>query len=434
MTIRLVSVLLISSVFGSALSACGGGGGSGGNSDSGSGTAGSAAATSAPAAASSAASSPAAVNPASGGTGNPPAIPQSSIPNVQPIAVSAAPGLTRNMLTTSVTVCAPGTGNCATIDNIQVDTGSQGLRILASALPATLQLPTLPSGSGTAGECAVFGGGYTWGAVRSADVQMAGQLAASLPVQLIGDSILPTVPSDCASSGLAMQTVATLRSNGILGVGQFAADCGGGCVNSALPRWYYSCTGVTCQASAQPLDQQVTNPVSAFALDNNGVVIDLPAVADAGAPTVSGSLIFGIGTQANNVLGSATVLRTNAQSGFVTTISGGQTYSLSYLDSGSNALFLSNGSMPQCGLWYCPATPQALSAEITGTDGTTSTVAFSVANSQTLFNSSNNAFDNLAGIASNSFGWGLPFFYGRRVFTAIESRLTSAGAGPYYAF
>jgi hypothetical protein len=264
---------------------------------------------------------------------------------------------------------------------------------------------------------------------------MAGQLAAALPVQVIADPTVPSVPSDCSGTGLAMQSSTSLRSNGILGVGLFAADCGGTCANSAAPRWYYSCNASgACQASAQPLSQQVTNPVSAFALDNNGVVIDLPAVAATGAPTVSGSLIFGIGTQANNVLGGATVLRANAQSGYVTTVSNNQTYSLSYLDSGSNALFIANARMPQCGLWYCPATPQAANATITGSDGTSAAVSYSVGNSTALFNSTNNAFANLAGISSNSFGWGLPFFYGRRIYTAIESRLTSAGAGPYYAF
>jgi hypothetical protein len=69
-----------------------------------------------------------------------------------------------------------------------------------------------------------------------------------------------------------------------------------------------------------------------------------------------------------------------------------------------------------------------------GTDGASNTVSFSIGNSTALFASSNNAFDNLAGIASNSFGWGLPFFFGRRVYTAIASRATSAGPGPYYAF
>ncbi|MFM0504925.1 DUF3443 domain-containing protein [Paraburkholderia caffeinilytica] len=362
-------------------------------------------------------------------------VPQSNTPNVQPITVSTAPGLTRNMLTTSVTVCQTGSSNCATIDNIQVDTGSNGLRILASALPASLPLAAVGSGSGVTGECAVFGGGYTWGAVRSADVRMAGQLAASIPIQLIADPALPDVPTDCAGAGPSMLTVASLRANGILGVGLFAADCGSGCVNTALPRWYYSCDASgACLASTQALAQQVSNPVSRFALDNNGVVIDLPAIADAGAASVSGSLIFGIGTQANNTLGGASVVKTNQVTGYVVTSSAGQTYSQSYIDSGSNALFFNNTQLPQCGYWYCPSATQTASASIVGTNGATSTVSFSIGNATTLFASSNNAFNNLAGISGNSFGWGLPFFFGRRVYTAIASRVTSAGPGPYYAF
>lgn len=430
MSIRIVSLILIAGAFGAALSGCGGGGG-GGGSGSGASTAAPASST-APASASSPASAPAASAPLAS---SPATVPQSNTSNTQPIAVTTAPGLTRNILTTSVTVCVPGTSNCATIDNVQVDTGSQGLRLLASALPSNLQLTAIPSGSGTTGECAVFGGGYTWGAVRTADVRIAGELAEALPIQLIADPSVPTVPSDCAGSGLAMQTSATLHSNGILGVGLFAADCGSGCVGSALPRWYYSCDASgACANSVQPLAQQVANPVSAFPLDNNGVIIDLPAVSDGGAASVAGSMYFGVGTQADNVLGNATVLKANAQSGYVSTTSNGQTYSFSYLDTGSNALYIANAGMPECGLWYCPATTQAANATIAGTDGTTTAIAFSVANANALFGTSNNAFDNLAGIASNSFGWGLPFLFGRRVYVAIEARLTSAGNGPYYAF
>ncbi|CAE6751209.1 hypothetical protein R69927_02175 [Paraburkholderia domus] len=411
-----------------ALAGCGGGGGTSADSS----PAGSASPPSSPSAASpSGASAPSGAAVSSTAT----SVPQSSTPNVQPITVAAAPGLTRNMLTTSVTVCQPGTSNCATINNIQVDTGSHGLRILASALPASLTLAAVGSGSGVTGECAVFGGGYAWGAVRSADVRMAGQLAAAIPIQLISDPAVPNVPTDCAGSGPAMLNVSSLRANGILGVGLFAADCGSGCVNAALPRWYYSCdAGGACLASTQALAQQVSNPVSRFALDNNGVVIDLPAIADAGAVSVSGSMIFGIGTQANNTLGGASVVKANPVTGYVATSSAGQTYAQSYLDSGSNGLFFSNSQLPQCGYWYCPSSTQTASASIIGSDGVSNTVSFAIGNSTALFGSSNNAFNNLAGIASNSFGWGLPFFFGRRVYTAIASRATSAGPGPYYAF
>ncbi|OLL30481.1 hypothetical protein BTH42_17175 [Burkholderia sp. SRS-W-2-2016] len=362
-------------------------------------------------------------------------VPQSTVANVQPIAVGVSPGNTRNMLTTSVTVCETGTSNCATIDDIQVDTGSNGLRILASALPANLSLPRLAAGGGVSAECAVFGSGYAWGSLRNADVRLAGQLAASIPIHVIADSALPAAPTDCANAGPALLTVASLHSNGILGVGLFPVDCGSGCSNAALPRWYYSCTtGGSCTATRQPIAQQVTNPVSSFALDNNGVVIDLPAVADDGALSVAGSLIFGIDTQANNTLSGSTVLKANAATGYVTTSTGGQTYALSYLDSGSNGLFFRSTQFPLCGFWFCPSTTQALSASITGADGVSSTVSFTVGNSSTLFASANNAFANLAGNASQGFGWGLPFFYGKRVYTAIAARNTSAGAGPYYAF
>ncbi|MGF6779990.1 DUF3443 domain-containing protein [Paraburkholderia sp. GAS334] len=360
---------------------------------------------------------------------------QSTVPNVQPVTVSATPGLTRNMLMTSVTLCEPGTDHCATIDNVQVDTGSQGLRVLASALPAGLALPAIPSTNGTVGQCAVFGTGYTWGAVRSADVRMAGEIAAALPIHIIADASVPTVPADCGRSGLAMMSTGALRANGILGVGLFAADCGGACANSPLPRWYYDCVpGGTCTSSTQPVASQVTNPVSRFAFDNNGVVIDLPAVPDTGSPSVSGSLIFGIGTQANNVPDGATVLKANTGTGYITTTVDGKVYTQSFFDSGSNGLFFASTTLSVCGLWYCPTSLQTSTATIKGTDGATNILSFPVGNAQMLFATSNYAFNNLAGTAGNVFDWGLPFFFGRKVFTAIDSRPTPGGPGPYYAF
>ncbi|WP_308445022.1 DUF3443 domain-containing protein [Paraburkholderia flagellata] len=365
-------------------------------------------------------------------------MPQSTTPNVVTVTVGPTPTSTRNMLMTSVTVCVPGTSTCASVGNVQVDTGSQGLRLLASALPAGFALPAVQAGtgSGIAGECAVFGTGYTWGAVRSADVKLAGEAAASLPIQLIADPAVPaSAPAGCAGSGLAMNSATTLRSNGILGVGPFSADCGVSCVRAAVTPWYYACPASGCTASAQPLAQQVSNPVAAFATDNNGVVIDLPAVADGGASEVTGSMIFGIGTQANNTLGSASVLRANSGTGYVkTTTSDGTVYSLSYLDTGSNALYFNNSTMTRCGFWYCPSSPASFGATIAGIDGVGASVTFSVASATSLLATGNWAFSNLAGYNANAFGWGLPFFFGRRVFTAIASQATPAGEGPFFAF
>ncbi|WP_322071560.1 DUF3443 domain-containing protein [Paraburkholderia bannensis] len=418
-----------------ALAACGGGGGGSGGSTSG---------TATPASTPAAASAPAASGTGTA-TSTPPAsttgsVAQSTTPNVLPISVASTPTSTRNMLMASVTVCIPGTGTCATVDNVQVDTGSQGLRLLASALPAGFSLPAVAAGGGSApaGSCAAFGSGYTWGAVRSADVKLAGEVASALPIQLIADPSVPGAPSACKSFGLAMLNSTVLRSNGILGVGPFGADCGAACVNGPNSSWYYACpsgASGSCTPSAQPLAQQVSNPVAAFATDNNGVVIDLPAIPATGQGSVSGSLIFGIGSQANNALGSATVLRGNSVTGFVsTTTSDGSVYSQSYIDSGSNGFFFANTTLTRCGVWFCPSSPQSLSATLKGVDGVTANASLSVANATSLFATGNWAFNNLAGYNGSAFGWGLPFFFGRRVYTAIEAQTTPAGAGPYYAF
>jgi hypothetical protein len=415
------------------LAACGGGGGSGNPS---AGTTAAPAQASVPATASAPAAASAPVQAASSPTPASTAVTQSTTPNVQPVTVERAVTSTRNMLRTSVTVCVPGTSTCQTIDNIQVDTGSQGLRILASALDPSIALPLVADNdaSGAVGECLVFGSGYTWGAVRQADVRLAGQVAGATSVQLISDSALPNVPADCSQSGLPMLSATNLKGNGILGVGPFATDCGAGCANNALPRWYYNCGSGSCVAGTLAVAQQVTNPVANFATDNNGVIIELPAIPPEGASSVTGTMTFGIGSQANNLLGSATVFKSGPSSGYVSTSFGGSTYASSFIDSGSNGLFFPSSSLTKCGVWYCPASAQTLSATIGSSGGATAAVNFNVGTSTTLLASANYAFDNLAGVTNGTFDWGLPFFYGRRVFTALAGRATPAGNGPFYAF
>jgi len=66
------------------------------------------------------------------------------------------------------------------------------------------------------------------------------------------------------------------------------------------------------------------------------------------------------------------------------------------------------------------------------------TVNFSVANAAKLFDATppEYALNDLAGSnpLPSSFDWGLPLFYGRHVFTALENHSTSGGAGPYVAY
>lgn len=366
-------------------------------------------------------------------------------PNTVVITMDGGPGGgALNIPYVSVTVCEPGTSNCQTVDHIVVDTGSFGLRLVKpGVLNAGLKLPAVTlSGGNELGECAQFADGFTWGAVRRADVKLAGEVAAGIPIQTIGDQPggATGVPGECSSHGGAdLGTVAKLGSNGILGVGMFASDCDA-CATSVIPATYYSCTTSGCTGTKITAAQAVTNPVAYFPRDNNGVLIDLPAVVNAGATNPTGTLIFGIGTQANNALGSATVYAVDHAGNFTTTYKG-KTISNSFSDSGSNAIFFPDASLAQCNAsvgFYCPAAPLALSASIKAASGdANSAVNFSIVNVDSLSNSVTAA--NAGGPTGSIFGtatfdWGLPFFFGRKVFTAISGTSTPSGTGPFLAF
>jgi hypothetical protein len=362
--------------------------------------------------------------------------------NVLDVAVTGGPaGSSINVLYTTVTLCLPGTSTCQTIDNIQVDTGSYGLRILAPVLTLTFPVATLGNGSALL-ECTTFVDGYSWGPVTIADVKISGETASSVPVQIIGDSRYPTVPTDCVDNSTmpnAEDTVAGFGANGLLGIGPFAQDCGDGCVSGIPAPIYYSCpTESSCTGTTVPLADQVTNPVTLFATDNNGSIITLPSVATAGAATVSGSLIFGIDTESNNASGTETVVPV-AASGYLTSIFDANTLNESFIDSGSNGYFFSDSSLPTCTQsgftdFYCPTSTTSLSGEMQLASGT-STVDFEIGNAEQI-SESFSAFPGLGGTnpAPNSFDWGLPFFYGRRVAIAIQGFPTSVGTGPYVAY
>ena len=367
----------------------------------------------------------------------------------------------------TVTVCTPGSAtSCVTIDHVFLDTGSIGLRIFASAA-ASLGLPAVQAPAdaasatpaGSAVECYPFVLGAVWGGLAKADVRIAGELASNLPIQLIDDASPPThaVPADCtaAANGQLMNTAASLQANGILGIGMLAYDCGLECVSGNYASGYtlyYACpAGAACVPAALPAALQVQNPVTFFPVDNNGTIVALPALPQLGAQTVTGRLVFGIGTRANNQLPAAASLvfvdANPADAGYLyfTTTTGGTAYTDSYIDSGSNALFFDDASIARAcqsssgsgsSAWYCPPAALQRSATLTDVRGSTATVAYAVASADALFSTPGLGFDDLAGTlspGSKSFVWGLPFFYGRSVYTSIWGQTLSA-AGPWNAF
>ena len=382
----------------------------------------------------------------------------------------------------TVTVCAPGsTSNCQTIDHVEVDTGSYGLRLMSSVLNSSLAAALQPeqgSNNNAIVECTQFVDGFSWGPVALADVQISGESASSVPVQVIGDpSYESEIPSACSSTGTEEDTVAEFGANGIIGIGPFADDCGPACDLSVTsgenPGWYYTCpSGGTstsdCSEAAVAESSQVTDPVADFQTDNNGVIVEIESAAE-GAATDTGTLIFGIGTESNNALGGQTVLTADPNYGDITTdydTQDGNDMILpySYIDTGSNAYYFADGGIPSVAAcstqpnydssspqtWFCPASELKLSAVNSGQNGLESTVSFSVGNAYVLFDTyqTGTVFDDLAASSgpeptdcsaatqdfSCAFDFGFPFFLGRDVYVAFAGASTTGGTGPYFAY
>jgi hypothetical protein len=370
-----------------------------------------------------------------------------NVNNTAPLAVDGGPSGVNypNGAYVTATVCAPGTTTCSTIDHVLVDTGSVGFRVLPSALGSVSLTPQNASDGNPMGECYIAPTGYAWGSVALAKVQVAGEIASSIPIEVISPSSFPAAPAACTgqTTGGALNTVNALKAKAILGIGVFLQDCGSACA-SAPQNTYFSCPSGGCAPLPAAVAQQVSNPVAAFSSDNNGSQIQLPPVVAGGAATAQGSLIFGIGTQSNNGLAAATVYGVNSSGasagGFNSTYSG--TVYPGTISSGANANYFLTAAItgfPACPSsgFYCPGSQQTASVTNGGTNGTSGSVTLTIDNGDTLVQSGMFAFSSLAGPGGNrtsGFVFGIPFFYGRTVFTALNGASTPGGTGPYFAY
>jgi hypothetical protein len=395
-----------------------------------------------------------------GGGGSSTTPPEAPGANVLAFTVnSGPPGNAVDTPFATVKICAPGTSSCQSISGLVVDTGSYGLRLFASQITVNLPAET-GSGGSTFVECAYFGSFTTWGPMKTASVSLGGEPAINVPVQIMNDPSFPapsatqcggtSPPAACQCLNSALNpTVATtvqqIGSNGILGVGVFTNDCGPACSTapgSGTPG-YYLCPASDvsgCSVAVIPENEQAQNPVGLLPKDNNGILIELPAIPAEGAENVAGSLIFGINTQSNNMLGNATLYTlpvTGQTAGELTTTYKGANYP-GFLDTGSNGLFFPDSTIATCPSdagFFCPPSTLPLSAVNTGANNASGTIVFDIANGTQLLDSTNTAFNDLGGPLAGVFDWGLPFFFGRSVFFGIAGQNpTLAGSNAFYAY
>ncbi|PZA12154.1 hypothetical protein DNX69_09045 [Rhodopseudomonas palustris] len=343
--------------------------------------------------------------------------------NVVPIKLGFPPHGGFNRVLVSVTVCKPGTSQCATVNDVMIDTGSTGLRLQASALPAGFRLPDAVGPDRRAlAECLHFVGSRAWGGVVRADVRFGGLTAQDIPIQVVGEAAGPQ-PDSCPGGGAAP------TSNGTLGIGIHATDCGKACVQSSRMPLYYGCDAGACTPLTGAVDPayRLPNPVTRLPAHANGVVIDFPKGAPGGDRMVSGTLTFGVGTAANNQIGPARRLLLG-DNGRFTTVYQGQAFAGSYIDSGTETYIVPDAELPRCRVktaGFCPAADTAAKATLIGRDQSALAVDLAIGNYERLRNPSIGASDRLAlaaAPASTAFVWGAPFFLGKRISVLIEGR------------
>jgi hypothetical protein len=192
----------------------------------------------------------------------------------------------------------------------------------------------------------------------------------------------------------------------------------------------------------------------------------LPSVPSGGAPTATGTLTFGIGTETNNAIPSgATVYEADDVMGYFQSATyNGVTYTSNnsggtFIDSGSNALYILDETtlgteggvtMGDCIVsgtdigWYCPVTgttPEDFSmAPLTvfGANGTSGVLNLNINNYDTLSATGYAAFNNLGGpscdggsaagcsASTDYIDLGLPIFFGQPngIFVGISEGTT----------
>ena len=375
-----------------------------------------------------------------GGTSGGTTPPRPTDDNVMVVTVNGTPcssstsAFYPNKPCVSVTVCTPGTSTCQTIDDILLDTGSSGLRIFKQALNVSLG----SSDAGSLAECIQYADGSSdWGPVQMASVILGKEFAVQVPVQVI-DSTFGTLPALCRNPD---QSPADAGFNGILGVGLFAQDCGQDCSNSSDIGMYYVCDGSGCQGTAVPLSNQVQNPVALLPKDNNGVIVELPAVPLGGVPSVGRLPRTWYRHRGKQCSFCGDRLTPPTRYGeFSTTFNGKllpQQFHRHRIER-SIFPFSPSNSLPDCASasdWFCPTSTKSFSAVNTGSSGSPSgAISFDIGNFDRLTSSSNNVFAEIGGNDPDYFDWGLPFHFGRNIYIGLEGTESSLGSGTYWAY
>ncbi len=331
-----------------------------------------------------------------------------------------------NIPLVSVTICQPGTDNCQTVNRIELDTGSVGLRLFSS-LTKKLNLPAIKGPANqNIFECTSYGGGDSyWGPIRRADVKLGQEVASNVRIQT-----WQNVPNGVSCPIMAAQPEAG-QINGILGVSFAHDDCADvgtdkNCGENAAFH-YYKCIGSRCSPLNNATSLAVSNPVLGLPHDNNGYVIDFPAVP-APRNSIVGTIAFGLNSRKDNELGPAAAHELPVPAnGWFHLKYHGQIYP-SRFDTGADTYdFPAKFGLPMCD-YLCPDQPTTIHLSVL-TGDKINPFNIEITSPEEILNDSNvQVVPDMANLLLGSpFLMGMPFFYGKRVFFGLDRGANSPG-------
>jgi hypothetical protein len=324
-----------------------------------------------------------------------------------------------NVPAVTVTVCVPNTTTCQTIPHIELDTASTGLRVYADALKLDLAAETDAHGDHIM-DCAWI----HWGSIHTADVKLAGLTAQSIPIQVI-DTTSPRPPA----CGVDHERDPD-RFNGILGVSPALTD--------TMPTAYFHCDDHHCVNDGVDTSLQLANVIARLPTDNNGCILQFPDIADAGTSAVTGRMILGIGTRANNQAPNDLIkIVVDEPWGQFKVQADGRTWKSAF-DSGTwayNVPYLSDERCPSDQIRLCPSAPTTIPVDVLAASGDVAyKTSIAIANAS-LAPPQAMALNNLGSAwpGKDLLILGLPYFFGRSIYYAYDHRSTTLGPGPWVA-
>lgn len=319
-------------------------------------------------------------------------------------------------------------------DRVLLSTSTTGLVMLAEALPEGVDLYPLHDDAarpffgqafdGDVGHCIDFQGGFLWGWMHRADLNLDGleTVMHGFPLTLVHARRLPIEPPPICRANRedAGRFLVGNFIQGILGVGPRRHDCGAACAESEAPQRYFALRpGDVLESIRIEPYAQMTHPALGLGpMPPGGVVLRMPAIdVEAGEDRLDGTLEFALPEgepqeRQRHVLDANGRVRIASPAGTVHGV----------IDSALTANALPLG-LPHCGPepdYYCPPGLTVMDLEIES-EHAVAGVSIAVGDAIAAFQTGKSAVGALARDPGRAPGLGLPFFFGREVVIGLES-------------